>query len=271
MSNESDFIRVCDYLFYYCSSCLDPDMFAVYEKALFDLLKNYEFRWTLRLKHVLTALENLGFNEGVLSDSKEVTDGALRDTIQPRINVVNVGNSAKQKKHVSLRLDRRSGFFDDRKKMENPSDGPTPTEAERLRCIKNFVCLVCNLVINCNDKTEFKPVGDDWIHQLCLISFMVLIGTDKDVARDSMVTTKILSLLHFQLDTFSQFQWTGNGFNLMKKKHTMRAEYLCYKINVGAKNMVGYREESGNQVTVNACLDITDVILNAGKMSQVKY
>ena len=57
ISDESDFIKVCDYVFYFGATATDPLTGMVFRKALFDLAKNYEYKWKLRLKHVITVLE----------------------------------------------------------------------------------------------------------------------------------------------------------------------------------------------------------------------
>ncbi len=58
---------MCDYLFFFSSSSEDPLLRGLYSKALFDLLKNYSYRWKLDLNHLYTALANLGINTATIA------------------------------------------------------------------------------------------------------------------------------------------------------------------------------------------------------------
>ena len=44
VANQDDFARICDYLFFFVSSCQDDLLAAVYKKALFSMLKNYAYK-----------------------------------------------------------------------------------------------------------------------------------------------------------------------------------------------------------------------------------
>ena len=89
-----------------------------------------------------------------------------------------------------------------------------PAEEQRLACIRNCVVLIFDLVIDMKDNTAFKqPYGDDWINKLTLIYLVGLLGTDKHLTKDALVTSKISMLLHDELDSFTPFAWTGSKTN----------------------------------------------------------
>jgi hypothetical protein len=68
---QQDFAKICDYLFYYCFSCTDECSYEIAKRALFDLLKNYDFAWKLNLEHIVTALTNLGGRDEALDQRNE--------------------------------------------------------------------------------------------------------------------------------------------------------------------------------------------------------
>jgi hypothetical protein len=112
VSDENDFCKICDFIFFYCSSCFDEMMFELYTKALFDLLKNYDFRWKLKLRHVLTCLENLGLNAKITTDA----NGHFNNNIKSRLEVVEKAQKAKGKKSFEYTLPKSQGFVLERKK-----------------------------------------------------------------------------------------------------------------------------------------------------------
>ena len=125
----------------------------------------------------------------------------------------------------ALALSRREGGID-------------PTEDLRLECIKNSILLIFNLVIDMRDNTVFKPRGDDWLNQLTLIYLVGLLGTDKHLTKDAIVTSKIGVLLHEELDSFSPFAWTG----------------------ISGTGGQKFLEHSGNDKLHNACCDVSEVL-----------
>ena len=63
LCDAKDFRAIMDFLFFSISVCTDRNLSLLMTKALFDLRKNYSFKWTLGLRHVLAVLLNFGASE----------------------------------------------------------------------------------------------------------------------------------------------------------------------------------------------------------------
>ena len=59
------------------------------------------------------------------------------------------------------------------------------------------------------DERMMAEETEDWISELTLIYFLGLLGTDKYLTKDAIVTSKITLVLHDQLNAFTPFAWTG--------------------------------------------------------------
>ena len=92
ISNQEDYEKICNFLFFCASSCLDPMEYELLAQALFELLKNYEYKWKLKLQHILTVLENLGMNSDLLFDKDQV----LSSAIETRMKIVEKKKSLKK-------------------------------------------------------------------------------------------------------------------------------------------------------------------------------
>ena len=92
ISTEADFDRICNFLFFCASSCLDPMEYELLTQALFELIKNYNYKWNLRLQHIFTVLENLGMNADLLFDKDQILSSAL----QTRMEIVEKKKSKKK-------------------------------------------------------------------------------------------------------------------------------------------------------------------------------
>ena len=250
ISKEDDFEKICNFLFFCASSCLDQTEYELLTQALFDLLKNYGYVWKLSLRHIYTVLENLGFNSEILLDKDNIF---LSEALTTRLGLVERMNAVAGRKDKKLWPPKSSSFVEARRRRGE--DAPEcivnyncyfiegdpyidPTEDQRLECIKNSVQLIFNLVIDMRDNTVFKSRGDDWLNKLTLIYLVGLLGTDKHLTKDAIVTSKIGVLLHEELDSFSPFAWTGASGS-------------------GGERFL---EHSGNDKLRNACCDVSEVL-----------
>lgn len=89
VGGEEDFRAICDFLFFYSTSCTDSLVEEVYTKALFDLLKNYAYKWKLTVSHLITALENLGMSNKAFANEK------LEVILSNRVEIVNKAQTSK--------------------------------------------------------------------------------------------------------------------------------------------------------------------------------
>ena len=114
ISTEADFDKICNFLFFCASSCLDQTEYELLTQALFDLLKNYEYKWRLRLPHIYTALENLGMNSDLLLDKDQV----LSEALQTRLKIVKRMNAMIDRKDRIYWPPKRLAFVESRMKRE---------------------------------------------------------------------------------------------------------------------------------------------------------
>ena len=112
ISTEADFDKICNFLFYCATSCLDQTEYELLTQALFELLKNYEYKWKLRLQHIFTALENLGMNSELLFDK----DNVLSEALQTRLELVKRMNAAIGRKDRKLWPPKSHAFVESRRK-----------------------------------------------------------------------------------------------------------------------------------------------------------
>ena len=112
ISTEADFDKICNFLFYCASSCIDQTEYELLTQALFELLKNYEYKWKLRLQHIFTALENLGMNCELLMDNDKV----LSDALQNRSDLVKRMNAVIGRKDKKVWPPKCMAFVESRRK-----------------------------------------------------------------------------------------------------------------------------------------------------------
>lgn len=251
IGNEADFVNICDYIFYFCTSCYDDFLFELYSKTLYELLKNYSYRWKLRLKHIMTALKNLGFREDAMLCKKH-----FDDCLANRIEVIQQYCKA-QGKAYKFALPSYPTFF--KKRLErapietNDEETSPPSQEDRLKCVKNFISLVSNIVVTHSQLTEFKvSSGHDWTSQLILIHIFVLLSSDKLLNSDSFVKNNISLMLYQQFNSFSYKQWFGKEDPNSK----------------GDKSKPKQNDFHSDEA--NASLDISEIISQVGQYDGVK-
>ena len=114
ISTEADFDKICNFLFFCATSCLDQTEYELLAQALFELLKNYEYKWKLRLQHIFTVLENLGMNSDLLFDKDKV----LSEALHTRLELVKRMNAVIGRKDRKLWPTKSHAFVTSRKKRD---------------------------------------------------------------------------------------------------------------------------------------------------------
>lgn len=215
IGSESDFRKICDYLFFFCCSCTDEVVFMLYERSIFDLLRNYAFKWELKLEHIITALANLGMNETAM-----LPQNHIQELISNRVDVLEAHARARHRT-FSFKFPSFSEFFKKRRRqMEThgqipdeqipASEEEIPSET-RLRVIENTIKLISDLVVGYPDRCEFKTSSGDWLKNLVLVYIFGVLSSDEVLSRRSFVATDVMMLYQFQIDSFSTLQWTGQA------------------------------------------------------------
>ncbi|XP_059094587.1 uncharacterized protein LOC131889490 [Tigriopus californicus] len=211
IGSESDFRKICDYLFFFCCSCPDEVMFMLYERSIFDLLRNYAFKWELKLEHIITALANLGVNEGAMLPQNHV-----QELISNRMDVLETHARARGRS-FSFKFPSCLDFFKKRRQTETRKAAPASNLEDkvdsetRLRVIEQTIKLISDLVVGYPDRCEFKASSGDWLKHLLLVYIFGVLSSDQVLIRRSFVATDIMMLYQFQIDSFSTLQWTGQA------------------------------------------------------------
>ena len=171
ISGPADFKIICDYLFYKATSSPDNEL---YKKSLFDLLKNYKYRWRLKDSHVHTAMLNLGFREDLLKN----------------VDYLQLVFSEANKAKVKLP-----------KLQENILNKNCDAQKINYDLIKNFVKLICELSVS-----SFS--SQDKLHKLLITHSILLMSSDVNLMNDSFVHKDVMHFLHFQLNNnYSTQNW----------------------------------------------------------------
>ena len=193
--DKNDFRAVMNFLFYSSSVCSNPKVNSLLTKAFFDLRKNYGFRWSLTIKHVLTVLLNYGadekvvYNEEILNDEKV---GLVRHLEEARRSGQEVPATYSL---PSLPLVKKN------QRMFVPV-----SPSEFTFCLTRFVTLLADFSSGLPQYQEFRHHGD-WSDQLLLLYLALLLGTDMRLVSQLAATEAVTSLLHWHLDSFTPSQW----------------------------------------------------------------
>ncbi len=233
ISDANDFAQICEYLFFSCASCCQPLRRELLKKALVDLLKNYAYKWKLQLKHVITALVNLGANNEAVRPDKH-----LANAMRSHISVAKKAKSATERcfkfslpqNHAIHSPEIESGVV------------RSYEEDVRLDVIKSFVELLTDVVVGHPECTDFQPAFDDWAKQLVFLYLIALVVTDRDLINDPGVCQNVQMIIHSQLDSFSSFQWSG------EEAHRPKEHWAFLP------------EESLSHETANALCDVSEIL-----------
>ena len=83
ITEKNDFASICDFLFSIHVSTTSKDTASISKKALFALIKNYDYTWKFGLRHILPALLNLGIEESTIMDPNRYQE-ILSNCLEPK-------------------------------------------------------------------------------------------------------------------------------------------------------------------------------------------
>ena len=202
--NQKDFQSIMNYLFFSISVCTDMRISEMMTKALFDLRKNYGFKWNLNLGHILTCLLNYGADEAAIYNSR-----FYQKHLEKHLEAV---RKSGQKVSSKYELPRLAEFV----KVKRMELKMKPNHAELLHCsvppdqfkhcLVNFVQLITDFSAGQPGHMEFSH-KNNWSHQIVFIYILMILATDKRLISEYKVSEAVMMGVHYHLDSFSSSQW----------------------------------------------------------------
>jgi len=227
VKGPSDFAAICDYLFYAGLSSLDPLLQEMIQTALLDFLRNYDLPWRLSISHLLTALENLGADVSAARNAYYL-QVLFRSRLTVLKDVKGGGKISFSPPDRSLLLDH---FVDG---QENRSTRHSVgNSADQLVLYRGFYHLTRNIIQGFAEKhTDFSSHIDyNWTTQLQLLHLLYLVASDQKLIWDPLIAGDLLSISHWMLDTFNNYEWMGMeqnaGFLKASRKCTPEDNACC--------------------------------------------
>jgi len=216
LCDAKDFRAIMDFLFYSISACTDRNLSLLMTKALFDLRKNYSFKWTLGLRHVLAVLLNYGacedavYRQSFYQKSLEKHIEAVRKSNQkvarryelPELPDFLVKRRLVGEQVLEVATDE-GGDKEDEVKLEKP---PPITPAQFRFCLESFILLLTDFSAGQPQHLEFR-YKNNWSDQIILLYLLLLLGTDKRLVRSWRSRAAITMGIHYHLDSFTSAQW----------------------------------------------------------------
>ena len=193
-----DFKAVMNFLFYSISVCTDRRMSDLMVKALFDLRRNYAFRWDLNLQHIFTVLLNYGVDRNAVYNEKFYNK--LNVGIRHHLEMV---IKSGQKVDPKYKLPKPHNFL--KRRMESKEESSVSSSDFHF-CYQRFIEMVCQWSAGFPSHLDLKH-KNQWADQLVFMHLLLLMGTDQRVVGKSSVVANIREALHVQLDSFSAEQW----------------------------------------------------------------
>ena len=191
LCDKADFKAIMDFLFYAISVCTDRRLNDLLTKAFFDLRKNYGFKWTLKIGHVLAVLLNYGANRKVILRDKSYSfclnqDAAYRYGVEKKL----------------------PSFFVKRRKRRNADDDirGVVSDDQFEFCVARFVVLLSEFSAGLTSHLEMV-VKDDFSDQCVFLFLVLLIGTDRRFVTNFRVIESITSLLHYNFESVPANLW----------------------------------------------------------------
>ena len=193
--SREDFKAVMDFLFYSISVCRDRRLSDLMARTLFELRRNYSFRWELSLHHVLTVLTNYGVERKAVCNEKFYN--------RPNVGLI---------KHLELVI--KSGQKSDAQyrlpklhpSLLKKSSFQEVSTSDFQFCLTNFLELICKWSENFPDHLNLSH-KNNFSDCLVFLYLLLLLGTDKRVVGNSRVKANIRGAVHVICDRFSQQQW----------------------------------------------------------------
>ena len=200
--DKNDFRAIMNYLLFSISVCTDEKISDLMTKALFDLRRNYGFRWDLSLKHIIAVLMNFGVSKNSILNEKfynRPNVGLLKHLEQ----VKKSGQDTESK----FRLPRLPAFIQKRQRApssEHSEGNVTPDQYNF--CLARFIQVICQFISGFPSHIDFKR-KNNWSDQIVLMHILLLLGTDKRFILRHPVKTDIRQALHFLIESFSTELW----------------------------------------------------------------
>lgn len=270
ISDDRDFRRVCDFLFFRACSTASPEEAEdgdsefdteLCRKALLDLLKNYAFRWKLGVGHVLTALDNLGFRTKAVSEERY-----FDDLFKSRLDALSAHALRVHGKRQKFRcvVPKFLQFYQE-KRQRGATQRRQYSERSRLSCLKSFFALLTDLVVSHSDHTTLRTAStsSDWTQMLLFVYVVSLAASDSSLISDPLVARDVQLLLHSQLDQLDSYRWSG-----VKEAPTAPTGFLAAESSSERAVVEPESAESPLAVdgTSNALGDMSEVLSQVGKL-----
>ena len=218
LCDAKDFRAIMDFLFFSISVCTDQNLTLLMTKALFDLRKNYSFKWNLGLRHVLAVLLNYGacedavYRQSFYQKSLEKHIEAVRKSGQKvarKYELPDLPDFLVKRRMVGeqvlevARVEEGGGEKKDEGKVEKP---PPITPAQFKFCLESFILLLTDFSAGQPQHLEFR-YKNNWSDQIILLYLLLLLGTDKRLVRSWRSRAAITMGIHYHLDSFTSAQW----------------------------------------------------------------
>ena len=149
LCDRNDFKSIMNFLFYSISVCTDRQLSDLMIKALFDLRRNYGFKWDLSLKQINAVLTNYGASEALLSDKQY-----NRDNVGIKKHLEQVIKSG-QECSTTFKLPRLPSFVTKKDRFERTQ---TVSEEDFVFCLSRFVQVVCEFLCGFPEHTDLRYI-----------------------------------------------------------------------------------------------------------------
>jgi hypothetical protein len=220
LCDQADFRAIMNFLFFSISVCTDRNLSLLMTKSLFDLRKNYGFKWSLSLRHVLAVLLNYGACEDAVYNQ-----AFYQKCLEKHIEAVRRSGQKVARRYelpelpeFLAELRRRSGQVLEVAPEGEVEEGreaeqvgirqePGPITAAQFKfCLESFILLLTDFSAGQPTHLEFR-YKNNWSDQIILLHLLLLLGTDKRVVRSWRTREAVTMGLHYHLDSFTSAQW----------------------------------------------------------------
>ena len=198
--NKEDFKAVMNFLFYSISVCTDRRLSDLMMRTLFELRRNYSFRWDLSLQHVFTVLTNYGVENKAVYNERFYNRPNV-GLIKHLELVIKSGQEAEEK----YRLPKLHSFLQRRRESKEIPFEKVSAEDFQF-CLSRFLVLICRWSENFSYHLDLR-YKNNFSHSVVFLYLLLLLGTDKRVIGNSRVKGIIRDAIHVIFDSFSPQHW----------------------------------------------------------------
>jgi len=200
--DKEDFKAIMNFLFYSISVCSDPRLSDLMAKALFDLRRNYSFRWDLDLQHVFTVLINYGVETNAVYNEKFYNRANVGLT--KHLELVIKSGQKSDKKYQPPKLQQ---FLKKRKDSAKQKPLFQKVSSPHFEfCLQRLLTVICQWSAGCSSHLGLR-YKNNFSDQLVFLYVLLLLGTDRRLVGNSSVKDNIREAVHAHLDSFSHQQW----------------------------------------------------------------